>query len=474
MVKVKSQTDSSSERRPSLTDILEQTSKFRARDFAEYPHPSKYEKDSDEYKAAVESFFDIKATVQTMEDSECRIQRTESPNLASLKYELHSHYEARDSEKVRTPSGYLSERNVRSRNDLLGGFIESVTTDADADDLRRTYRSVCTAVAEFELNASTLRTNSSAMILSKDLIMQSAANIFVVLRDFRPQKRPDVPKQAEKRMAEWVRTKKGEWVREDSWNAVKKPFENGLRYKSRWEARMRRITNWEFAAKREEAWKAEKMGPHFFAQDKRWTVPHKWCDMGDLYEDLYSPEDKKQVNTTAKKQLRELGVIDTGTYIPTLEYTGDALQSNKVELWGGGWLKRAEAEYDWMVKDQIAYPGDWTTDLLRMHLWWNDVREWTERWRWRNDVIKDFEKTCAKLFLELGKIDGSVSAHEFSVVQTTLNDERGRLLVEYSNNMKIALFAGDKGHFLLNCNRVWVLVGDILHSKGVKQGVYQS
>ena len=77
--------------------------------------------------------------------------------------------------------------------------------------LRKSYNDVCKAVsyisslllvgttaelpflakvAEFELTASTLRANSSALSLGKKLVTLSAPDVFEALKDFRPQ--PDV------------------------------------------------------------------------------------------------------------------------------------------------------------------------------------------------------------------------------------------------------------------------------------------
>lgn len=77
-------------------------------------------------------------------------------------------------------------------------------------------------VAEFELSASTLRTNSSAMTLGKNLVTKSMSDVFTVLQDFRPRPRPDIPEQVEKRMEKWARRKEGEWEVEGTWETVER------------------------------------------------------------------------------------------------------------------------------------------------------------------------------------------------------------------------------------------------------------
>ncbi|KLO08624.1 hypothetical protein SCHPADRAFT_893745 [Schizopora paradoxa] len=391
-----------------------------------------------------------------------------SPNLASLKHELESHYKARNSDKVKTSSGFLSENNVRSRNDLLSGFIESATTDAGIYHLHCLYK-----VAEFELNASTLRANSSAMTLSKKLVMRSAADIFLVLRDFRPRERPAIPKLAEKRLAEWAQMKKGGGAREGSWSTVKEYLGRILRKgrRDRKEREQKQIR--EYEDKRVQARKTEEKEVASGLEDERWEVPSSWL-WADVTREWYrSQEDKKRAGTSAKKQLQALGVIEEESELePGNGLSGNELEYVDPDTWDGGWLQMAQAEYDWMDQDRKAHPNEWTGDWPRMRLWWDDVRDWAKRWRWRNDVIEEFKTTSESLLLELGKIDGSVTAREFSKVQTAFdNNERHQRLVGYTDNMKIALLAGDEAQFLPNCKLAWCLVEGILRSKGVKQGL---
>lgn len=70
-------------------------------------------------------------------------------------------------------------------------------------------------VAEFELTASTLRANSSALSLSKKLVIRSAPDVFEALKDFRPRPRPKVPERVMARMDAWIRTREDAWKRKE-------------------------------------------------------------------------------------------------------------------------------------------------------------------------------------------------------------------------------------------------------------------
>lgn len=329
-------------------------------------------------------------------------------------------------------------------------------------------------VAEFELNASTLRTNSSAMTFSKNLVTKSMSDIFIVLQDFRPRSRPDIPEQAEKRMGKWARRMEGVWNREDTWEAVK----HRLGWRS-WEAlrkqevergRMQRL-----AETRVDAWEEARAKEKDVTQSSmRWDVPTPWHNVDCMWG-----RDTQLVDSEARDQLRKLGVIKGVRDMQMVRETLPIWVGNvQTELWGGGWLTKANEKYKWMEKDQAEYPDEWEEDWPRMHLWWDDVREWTERWRWRNDVIEEFEKTTVNLLLELEKIDGSASAREFNVFsaasETTYDAERCHHLTDHIANMKIALVAGDETWFVRNCTSALGLIGGVLRSKGVKQGAYYS
>lgn len=316
------------------------------------------------------------------------------------------------------------------------------------------------------------------MTLSKTLVAQSAPDIFIVFQDFQPRPRPDLSKRVEERIEKWVRAKEAWRKHEDTWEATKRQVgrsSKGARRKQeeRKENRMR-----QFMEKREEAWKValenEEDSPPSSAWDDNWTVPWVWRDTDNVYELGRLQEDKKRVDTNAREQLRELGVIKAGkeSTLGTGRW-GDRLERVKMDLWDNGWLARANDEYRWMKKNLADHPEQWEEKTrLKMHLWWNDVRGWTERWRWRNDVIDEFERTSADLLLELEKIDGTASARELNVFrsETMLGVERRHVLADYIADMKIALVAGHEPRFMHNYKSVLDLIGDVLRSKGVKQG----
>ncbi|KLO06220.1 hypothetical protein SCHPADRAFT_946268 [Schizopora paradoxa] len=409
---------------------VEQGVRHSAPAFETFRYPSKLERHIKRYNEAVETFFDMGSSHRRKPDTN---------NLAQQR-EYLQRLEAEDVE-------------------------EGAEGSFDIETLRSTYQRVCEAVSEFELSASTLRSNSNAMTLSKKLAMQSAADIFIVLRDLRPRTRPEITIHAgqRNRMAKWARTMKGEHERGDPWRAINQQLES-LSMISEDEDEER---------EREQSQKSEdeKEMPFRLRYDQ-WRVPDRWRDVDLEREYIRFQDDKKRDDTKARMQLRELGIIDAGESTGSKEgASGKWLENVYTDSWGDGWLKRAEAEYYWMEKDHTEHPGEWTEDWPRMSLWWNDVREWAERWRWRNDVVEEFEKTIESLLLELEKIDGSVSARELNVFEKSYDDEWDRRLVNHADNMKIALLAGDKGRFAFNYNSALDLIGGVLRSKGVKQGL---
>lgn len=342
-------------------------------------------------------------------------------------------------------------------------------------------------VAEFELNASTLRTNSSAMTLSKNIFMRSMSDVFLVLQDFRPRPRPDIPEQVEKRMKKWARAKKGERKCENTWEAV-----NHLLGRKAWDSealhereaeRVRERTREALEMRvesRKVALENENKVPLWSTRVERLHVFVWWLSMDNIHERDRSQEEKKRVDTKARVQLRELGVIEAGRKesAPEERLWGGQLELVSTNLWGDGWLKRAEDEFEWMKKDQTKHVDEWGKFWPRTQLWWDeDVLQWAERWRWRNDVIEAFQKTSASLLLELEKIDGSASAREFivfSASETIYDSDRCRHLTHHIADMKIALVAGDESRFVRNCTAALDLIGGVLRSKGVKQGACYS
>lgn len=346
--------------------------------------------------------------------------------------------------------------------------------------IKRDYHS---QVVEFELSASTLRTNSSAMTLSKTLVTQSMVDVFIVLEDFRPRPRPEIPQHAKEWMEKWARTEERWWKREGTWEAVKHQLEweawdsEALQEREvEWVRERTRESLWKRAESRRVALGNEKNEPlSSTRRDGRWKVSDRRWNTDNIFERRRSREDKKRTTMKARQQLRNLGVIEVGGQsAPGKRLSGHQLERVRMDWWGDGWLKRVEDEFEWMEKDQAEHPDEWREDWPRMHLWWDDVREWAERWRWRNDVIEEFEKTSGNLLTELEKIDGNASAREFNVFstsETAYSVERCRHLTDHIANMKIALVAGDEPQFVLSCKSALDLIGGVLRSKGVKKGV---
>lgn len=333
-------------------------------------------------------------------------------------------------------------------------------------------------VAEFELSASTLRTNSSALTLCKNLVTQSTPDVFDALRDFRPRPRPDLPEEVQKRMEEWVQMKEHKWKHGRTWAATKRGYSI-----SREELRERALEReqervQELAESRAEAWaeaqKTEKEMISSSMRDEKWKLPVQWWLVDGKLDVFRSREDKKQVHMKAREQLRKLGAIAAQREESTPRTGEDELGLVGIDLWDGGWLKRAEDEHMWMKKDQAENPEQWgEKEWLWVRFWWNDVREWAGRWRWRIDVIEEFEKTCANLLLQLEKIDGSASARDFNVFSASdvmYEVECCHLLTDYVADMKIALMTGDEHQFVCHSKSALDLIGGVLRSKGVKQG----
>ncbi|KLO11693.1 hypothetical protein SCHPADRAFT_941841 [Schizopora paradoxa] len=116
--------------------------------------------------------------------------------------------------------------------------------------ITETYSDVCRAVAEFELGASTLRTDSTALSLCKKLVTRSAPDLFKALEDFRPRPRPDVPLSVKSRMQEWAQTREPVWQRRED-AAFILNAERMRRFVSR-RARLRDLTR-EWAKERAQA-----------------------------------------------------------------------------------------------------------------------------------------------------------------------------------------------------------------------------
>ncbi|KLO11679.1 hypothetical protein SCHPADRAFT_941830 [Schizopora paradoxa] len=420
----------------SVTDILEQTADLRIRDFEfeKQPHPSQFEKDSAEYKQAVEDFFDYDIKIWQTGVSE------------------------------HEPEGDHSDDQESSYDDPA----ETV------ENLRFTYRYLCEAVSEFELSASTLRTNSSAMSLSKNLVTQSADDIFLVLRDFRPRSRPHLSRTLERLMARSL-TNKVKSKRRNSREEVNHQYERMLTEAWQvldWEKQDR---VWNLVDKRVNARIEEEKEAPSQSEDWSWRFYDNWKEADMIFryqEDRKTREDKEANTEAARKQLRELGLIEVPKKpLPMSGLSVDELLDSDTASWCGRYLEVARVEYHWMENDRRKYPGEWTEDWPHVRLWWEDVREWAKRWRWRNGVIEEFKSRSTSLLLELGKIDGSVSAREFSVIRTSYDDERHHHIIYYTDRMKMALLEGDEGEFVRNCNSAWDLIGGVLRSKGVKQGL---
>ncbi|KLO08616.1 hypothetical protein SCHPADRAFT_944301 [Schizopora paradoxa] len=115
-----------------------------------------------------------------------------------------------NSERVQPdPEILLGNRKI-----ALGDYKESVPCEKSTlDGLRRSYKDVCEAVAEFEISASTLRADSRALRLCRELVTRSVPALFDVFRDLLPESRPNLPKHPEVkiRMDKWVVTMKSAW-----------------------------------------------------------------------------------------------------------------------------------------------------------------------------------------------------------------------------------------------------------------------
>ncbi|KLO11683.1 hypothetical protein SCHPADRAFT_941832 [Schizopora paradoxa] len=442
---------------PAITDILEQTANIRARDFREYSHPSEYEKHSTEYGDAVDAFFDLKVEVEIASMSERTPEHAVRPNLGSMNNELDEHHKYGELVRCHAFRG-LSSAQTRNKNFLLDEYIEGVVhgeTVMNVDKLQQTYEDLCQAVAEFELSASTLRTNSRALIFCKDLVTRSAPDVFIALDDFRPRPRPNIPEQAEKRMKKWVRSKDVEVDADKTWEEVKRwsRIESREAFRKR-QVQQKREKLESLTDIRAKNWKQtpgnEEHSTSLHVQDESFKRQHKWFNWGvplggyESVRSTRSKQDKKDADADARKRLRNLGVIgiQRNEYSQQTEFNAD--------LWGGGWLEKTKEEFEWMMKDHTAHPDHWMQDWMHIQCWWSDVQEWADHWTWRKDIIEEFEKTSTCLFLELEKIDGSASAREFkaySTLETTYQLEQCHRLAEYIIDMKFAMCAGDERRF---------------------------
>lgn len=145
-------------------------------------------------------------------------------------------------------------------------------------------------------------------------------------------------------------------------------------------------------------------------------------------------------------------------------------------MWDGGWVGRAEDEQSWMKNHREAHPNSWNEESWReISLCWKDLDGWVDR-RWkRKDAIRDFKETCVTLLKELGKIDGSISAHEHNIFNASDYEypiEDWHIVADYMADMQDAMALGDEGRFVELCKASFDLIERKLRSEEVKQGAF--